>query len=94
MIMSLQVNNTKYASYRVMVKFNSTNSTSVRNAMFAAVAAKSAKPCSGGYNRGLYANVAALWARGPFVVSQNCKYTEAVANTVCKLCMSHFHSIT
>jgi hypothetical protein len=70
----LQVNNTKYACYRVMVKFNSTNSTSVRNAMFAAVAFDAASPCTGGYNQLAYKNVAALWAQGPFQVSQNCEF--------------------
>ncbi|WIA31514.1 hypothetical protein OEZ86_002406 [Tetradesmus obliquus] len=68
---TFNVNGTKYASFRVMVKFNSTNSTTVRNQMLVAVAGRSAKPCSGGYNQQKYENVAALWARGPFIVSQN-----------------------
>jgi hypothetical protein len=55
----------------VMVKFNSTNSTKIRNRMFHAVASNASRPCTGGYNRQVYANVAALWAEGPFRVSQN-----------------------
>jgi hypothetical protein len=59
-----------------MVKFNSTNTTAYRNKMYAGVAANKAKPCSGGYDQQLYSNVAALWARGPFIVSQNCECTQ------------------
>jgi hypothetical protein len=57
-----------------MVKFNSTNSTKVRNKMFRAVARNVSRPCTGGYNRQTYANVASLWAQGPFKVSQNSEW--------------------
>jgi hypothetical protein len=74
----MQADNTPYASYRVLVRFNSTNSTDVRDAMFNAVGSAGGSPCSGGYSRALYANVAALWARGPFNVSQNSKWLDLI----------------
>ncbi|WIA34876.1 hypothetical protein OEZ86_013169 [Tetradesmus obliquus] len=69
--LDIQAGDKAYASYRVMVRFNSTNTTSIRDVMFNATGSVSASRCSGGYSRLLYANVAALWARGPFTVSQN-----------------------
>ncbi|KAF6252818.1 hypothetical protein COO60DRAFT_496788 [Scenedesmus sp. NREL 46B-D3] len=60
-----------YASYRTMIRFNSTNSTSTRDTMFAGLSTAVARPCTGGYNRGLYRAVTALFAQLPFNVSQN-----------------------
>jgi hypothetical protein len=52
-----------------MIRFNSTNSTDVRDLMFAGVATGATNPCLGGFNRLLYPTVAALFAK--FKVSQN-----------------------
>jgi hypothetical protein len=54
-----------------MVRFNSTTTTDVRDLMFGAVGTGAAGRCTGGYNKLLYRNVTALFARGPFKVSQN-----------------------
>jgi hypothetical protein len=68
---AVQVAGVKYASYRTMARFNSTNTTNVRDMMFGGVSTATAKPCAGGYNTTLYKNVATLFAKGPFKVSQN-----------------------
>lgn len=61
-----------YASFRVGVRFNSTNDTRVRDEMWTAIGAPGvANLCSGGYNKILYKNVAALFAKHKFTVSQN-----------------------
>ncbi|WIA29780.1 hypothetical protein OEZ86_012254 [Tetradesmus obliquus] len=61
-----------YASLRVGVRFNSTTDTQVRDDMWAAVGSpKVTKLCTGGYNTTLYKNVAALFAKHKFKVSQN-----------------------
>jgi hypothetical protein len=70
----LQVDDKPYASYRVMIRFNSTNSTEVRDMMFSGIGSGVAGPCTGGYNQWLFANVAALWAKGQFKVSQNSEW--------------------
>jgi hypothetical protein len=67
-----QYNGRTYASFRVGVRFNSTNTTQVRDEMWNGVGSPGiAKPCSGGYNTILYKNVAALFAKHKFKVSQN-----------------------
>jgi hypothetical protein len=70
-IIDLQIDSQRYASYRAMVRFNSTNTTEVADQMFAGVGTAGARPCFGGYSRLLYPNVAALFAVGSFKVSQN-----------------------
>jgi hypothetical protein len=54
-----------------MIRFNSTTSFAIRDEMFRGVSTDAAKPCTGGYDQALYKNVAALFAKGPFKVSQN-----------------------
>jgi hypothetical protein len=70
----------------VMVKFNSTNTTKVRNKMFHAVASNASRPCTGGYNKQLYANVAALWAEGCFRVSQTSEWSAPMHRIRCRCC--------
>jgi hypothetical protein len=65
------MNDTAYASYRVLVKFNGTSTTDVKDMMYDGVASRSSGPCQGLYNRTLFTNVAELWSKGPFAVSQN-----------------------
>ncbi|KAF6256411.1 hypothetical protein COO60DRAFT_1640756 [Scenedesmus sp. NREL 46B-D3] len=61
-----------YASFRVGVRFNSTNSTQVRDDMWRAIGdPKVAGLCTGGYDTSLYAKVAALFDQHEFKVSQN-----------------------
>jgi hypothetical protein len=67
----VQVAGKNYASYRTMIRFNSTTTLDVRDMMFNGVSTAAANPCAGGYNTTLYKTVAALFARGPFKVSQN-----------------------
>jgi hypothetical protein len=67
----LQINGESYASYRAMVRFNSTNTTEMADMMFAGIGSGAGRPCAGSYSRILYANMAALFAVGPFKVSQN-----------------------
>jgi hypothetical protein len=68
----LQFNRKTYASFRVGVRFNSTNTTQVRDTMWAGIGSPSAAGlCTGGYNKTLFASVAALYARFNFKVSQN-----------------------
>jgi hypothetical protein len=75
---ALQIDGQRYASYRAMVHFNGTTTTEVADIMFAGIGTRSARPCLGSYNRVLYPNVAALFALGPFKVSQNSEFTHAV----------------
>ncbi|KAF6256396.1 hypothetical protein COO60DRAFT_1657879 [Scenedesmus sp. NREL 46B-D3] len=64
--------NKTYASFRVGVRFNSTNSTQVRDDMWRAIGdPKVAGLCTGGYDTSLYAKVAALFDQHEFKVSQN-----------------------
>jgi hypothetical protein len=50
-----QYNGRTYASFRVGVRFNSTNTTQVRDEMWNGIGSPGiAKPCSGGYNTILY----------------------------------------
>lgn len=65
----MQIDGQQYASYRAMVRFNSTTTTEAADIMFAGIAMSS--PCTGGYNKILYKKIAALFAAGPFTVSQN-----------------------
>lgn len=76
----LQINGTKYASYRTMIKFNGTTDTAVKDAMFNAVGGVSAGRCTGGYDTKLYKTVAALFK--PFKVSQNSEWPAL-------LCIAH-----
>eukprot|EP00883_Tetradesmus_obliquus_P004242 jgi/Sobl393_1/14568/SZX79144.1 len=63
---TFDINSTKYASYRVLVRFNSTTTTAVKDTMFLGAVTG---PCVGGYSKTLYSNVAALFK--DFKVSQN-----------------------
>jgi hypothetical protein len=70
--LSLQFNRRTYASFRVGIRFNITNTTQVRDTMWTGIGSPSAAGlCTGGYNRALFARVAALFARFNFKVSQN-----------------------
>jgi hypothetical protein len=80
----MQHQDRSYASFRVGVRFNSTNTTQVRDEMWNGVGSPGiAKPCSGGYNTILYKNVAALFAKHKFTVSQNseCHWDCAVSTS-------------
>eukprot|EP00883_Tetradesmus_obliquus_P014743 jgi/Sobl393_1/780/SZX70716.1 len=63
---TFDINSTKYASYRVLVRFDSTTTTAVKDTMFLGAVTG---PCVGGYSKTLYSNVAALFK--DFKVSQN-----------------------
>ena len=73
----LQINGTKYASYRVLVRFNSTTTTAVKDTMYLGAVSG---PCVGGYNETLYSNVAALFK--DFKVSQNSEWLALQCFTV------------
>jgi hypothetical protein len=75
-----------------MIRFNSTNNTDVRDLMFGAVGTGAAGRCTGGYNTLLYRNVAALWAKGPFKVSQNSESPDLLCQPLLHAA-KHLHAV-